>query len=104
MPAISLRSTGAYQGWLQARALRQQTTSKFPFRWWGVNSTLSGRHQFNGQPGPRSAEEEALDASESRDEKSRGYADSTRSASFPTDVNKIMTRFGTLKDPSVLPR
>jgi hypothetical protein len=24
-----------------------QTTSKFPFRWWGVNSTLSGKHQLH---------------------------------------------------------
>ena len=44
-----------------------QITSKFPFRWWGVNSALSGSYQLNGQPGPHSAEEEALDASESRD-------------------------------------
>jgi hypothetical protein len=74
-----------------------QTTSKFPFRWWGVNSTLSGRHQLNGQPEPHSTEGEALDASESRDGNSVGYADSTRSASFPTGVNKIMTLLGKSK-------
>ena len=40
----------------------KQTASKFPFRWWGMNSTLSGRHQLNGQLRPHSAEEGPLDA------------------------------------------
>jgi hypothetical protein len=70
-----------------------QTTSKFPFRWWGINSTLPGKHQLRRPSKPYSPEEAALDASESRDENSGSYADSTRSASFPTDGNKIMTRF-----------
>jgi hypothetical protein len=39
-----------------------QTASKFPFRWWGMNSTVSGRHQLNGQLRPHSAEEGPLDA------------------------------------------
>jgi hypothetical protein len=41
-------------------------------------------------------EEEVLDTLESRVEHSWGYADPTRSASFPTDGNKIMTRFAGL--------
>jgi hypothetical protein len=77
----------------QAHADTHQTTSKFPFRWWGVNSTLSGRHQLDGQPRPHSAEEEAHKASESNDENPRGWADSTRSASFPAGGKVIMTRF-----------
>jgi hypothetical protein len=41
---------------------KEQTTSKFPFRWWGVNSTLSGKHQLHRPPGRHNTEEEALDA------------------------------------------
>jgi hypothetical protein len=80
-----------YRGCLERCII--QTASKFPFRWWGVNSTLSGKHHFHRLSGPRSTEEEVLDALESRAENLWGYADSTRSASFPTDGNKIMTRF-----------
>jgi acetyl esterase/lipase len=70
-----------------------QTASKFLFRQWGAHSTLSDRHQLDEPSGPHRAEEGTLDASESRDAKPQGYADSTRSASLPTDGNKIMTRF-----------
>jgi hypothetical protein len=70
-----------------------QTTSKFPFRWWGINPTLSNRHQLNEPPGSHRAEEGTPDASESKDANPRCYADSIRSASFPSDRNKIMTRF-----------
>jgi hypothetical protein len=55
-----------------------QTTSKFPFRWWGVHSTLLGKHQLYRPSVPHSPEEAALDALESRDENSGSYADSTR--------------------------
>jgi hypothetical protein len=77
----------------EALAQQLQTTSKFPFHWWGMNSTLSSRHQLNRPPGPHRVEGEALDVSVSGDENPQVYADSTRSASFPTDGNKIMTRF-----------
>jgi hypothetical protein len=43
------------------RPLVLQTTSKFSFRWWGVHSTLSGKHQLHRPSGPHSTEEEALD-------------------------------------------
>jgi hypothetical protein len=76
------------------QASRSQTASKFPFHWWGVNPALSGRHQLNGPPGPHSVEEGNRDASDARDANPRGYANRTRSASFPTDGNKIMTQFG----------
>ena len=69
------------------------TTSQFPFRWWGANPTLSDRHQLDEPPGPHSAQHEALAVPKPRYVNSRGYAGSTRSASFPTDGNKIMTRF-----------
>jgi hypothetical protein len=45
---------------------RNQTASKFSFRWWGVNPTLSGKHQLHRPLGPHSTEEEALGALESR--------------------------------------
>jgi hypothetical protein len=39
---------------------RRQTTSKFPFRWWGVNSTLFGKHQLEGLPEPHSGRQKLL--------------------------------------------
>ena len=51
------------------------------------------RYQLNEPPGPHSAQNEALDVPEPRYANSWSYADSTRSASLPTDGNKIMTRF-----------
>jgi hypothetical protein len=66
-----LTTRAAVLRWIESsseeHSLTEQTTSKFPFRWWGVHTTLSGRHQLNGQPEPHSAEEKALYASESRD-------------------------------------
>jgi hypothetical protein len=46
----------------ETRRIARQTTSKFPFRWWGVNSALSGKHQLRRPSEPYSTEEEALDA------------------------------------------
>jgi transposase len=71
-----------------------QTASKFPFRWWGANSTLSDRHQLDERPGPHSAPNEALDVPESKCANLWGYTNLVRSASFPTGVNEIVTRFG----------
>jgi hypothetical protein len=62
----------------------------------GTNSTLSDRHQLDEPPAPHNVQNEAIDVPEPRYAKSWSYADSTRSASFPTDGNKIMTRFGTV--------
>jgi hypothetical protein len=67
--------------------------TRHPLRWWGVNATLSGIYQLNGHPGPHSAEGAALDARASRDANPRGDADPIRSASFPTAVNNVLTRF-----------
>ena len=61
-------------------------------RGWGVHSTVPRIHPLDEHPWPRSLEEEALDASESRDEHPRGDADSRRSAFFPTDVNHVLLR------------
>src|SRR6266850_2143459 len=52
-----------------------------------------GNHQLDDPPGPHSAQNEALAVPKPRCAHSRGYAGSTRSASFPTDGNQIMTRF-----------
>jgi hypothetical protein len=73
--------------------LRYQTVSKFPFHWWGANSTLPGRHQLDEPPGLHSAQNEVLDVPELRYANSRGCTNLGRSASFPAGANKIMTRF-----------
>src|SRR5215831_18939170 len=70
-----------------------QTASRFPFRWCGMKPTVSGISQLDAPPGLHGAQEEALDASEPRYAKPRGYADSIQSAYVRTGVNKIMTRF-----------
>jgi hypothetical protein len=75
------------------QTLLVQTASKFPCRWWGANSTLSDRHQLDELPAPHSAQNEAPDVPEPRYVNSRGYTDLVRSASFPTGVNGILTRF-----------
>jgi hypothetical protein len=36
------------------------TTSTFPFRWWGVHSTLCGIHQLEGRPEPHSRRRKLL--------------------------------------------
>ena len=37
------------------RELAEQTSPKFPLRWWRMNSTLSGRDQLDEPPGPHSS-------------------------------------------------
>jgi hypothetical protein len=70
-----------------------QSSSGLPLRWWGVKPTLSGIYQLDEQPEPHSAQEEILEAPASTHVNPRGYTDPTRSASFPTDVNNVLTRF-----------
>jgi hypothetical protein len=43
---------GADPGEGRAPRARGQPSLQHPLCWWGVNSTLSGRPQLNGQPGP----------------------------------------------------
>ena len=62
------------------------------FRWWGAHSTLSNNISSAGHQGGTAREEVALDASVTRDANPRGYTDSTRSASFPTEVNNVFRR------------
>ena len=57
---------------------------------------MSDKQQLDEPPGPHSAQNAALDVPKPRYANSRAYAGSTRSASFPTDGNKIMTRFEVL--------
>jgi hypothetical protein len=73
--------------------LPSRPNTRPPLRWWGVNATLSGRYQLNGHPGPHRAEAAARDARASRYAHPRGDADPIRSASFPTGVNTVLTRF-----------
>jgi hypothetical protein len=65
-----------------------------------MKPTVSGIYQLDAPPGPHSAQEEAPDASASRDANPRGYADPTQSTKVRTGVNKILTRF----DPDHLQR
>jgi len=67
-----------------------------------MKPTVFGIQQLDEPPGPHSAEDEALDARESMYANPKGYIDSTRSASFPTDVNNVLTRFGAASLPEVL--
>jgi hypothetical protein len=67
--------------------------SQHPLRQCGVNSTVFGKHPLDQPPGPSNAEEWALKARESTDVNPMGYVGPTRSASFRTNVNNVLTRF-----------
>jgi hypothetical protein len=58
-----------------------------------MKPTVSGISQLDAPPGLRSAQEQALHASEPRTANPRGYADLIQSAYVRTGVNKFMTRF-----------
>jgi DDE domain len=58
-----------------------------------TNLVAARIHQLDEPLRSHSVQEEALDESESRYANPQGYADSTRSASLPTDVNNVLTRF-----------
>ena len=70
----------------------EQTTSRFPFHWCGMQPTVSGISQLDEPLGPHRAQEEALDASEPRDANPWGYADPIQSTYVRTGGNKMMTR------------
>src|SRR5215475_3649021 len=70
-----------------------QPSSRHPLLWWGMNSTLFGKYPLGPDPEPHGASSRALNAHESKDGNSPGYVDPTRSASFPTEVNNVVTRF-----------
>jgi hypothetical protein len=67
-----------------------------------MKPTLSGISQLDAPPGPHSAQEEALDASEPRYAHPRGYADPIQSTYVRTSVNKIMTRFACSRRDSLV--
>jgi hypothetical protein len=71
-----------------------QTASRFPFRWCGMEPTVSGISQLDAPPRLPSAQEEALDTSEPGDANPRRYANPIQPACVRTGVDKIMTRFG----------
>jgi hypothetical protein len=58
-----------------------------------TNLVAARIHRLDENLGPHSVQEEALAESESRYANPQGYADPTRSSSFPTDVNNFVTRF-----------
>jgi hypothetical protein len=53
-----------------------------------------GKHELDQPPEPHRAEEWALKAREPTCVNPMGYVGPTRSASFRTDVNNVVTRFG----------
>jgi hypothetical protein len=59
-----------------------------------VNSTLFGKHQLDQPPEPHGTQEWVLKAREPTGVNPMGYVGPTRSASFPTDVDNVLTRFG----------
>jgi hypothetical protein len=70
-----------------------QTTSPFPFRWCGMEPTVSGISQLDEPPRPHNTRTEAPNAFEPRPANPQGYADPTPSTSIRTGVNNLMTRF-----------
>jgi hypothetical protein len=70
-----------------------QTTSRLPLHWWGMHSTVSGRHQFNEPPGPHRGMRKPSTCEHLRSLHLCGDADSARLASLPIDVGEIVTWF-----------
>jgi hypothetical protein len=54
-----------------------------------MKPTVSGIYQLDRPPGPHSAQEKAVDASESKYANPRDYADPIQSAYIRTGVNKM---------------
>ncbi len=76
-----------------SEGVRGQPTSQHPLRWWGVNSTLFGKHPLDQHPELHEVQEKAPKARGPICVNPIGYVGPTRSASFPTDVNNVLTRF-----------
>jgi hypothetical protein len=70
------------------------TKSPHPLLWWGTNSTVLGKHPLDQHLEPHGASSRALNACESTDGNPPGYVGPTRSASFPTEVNNVVTLLG----------
>ena len=70
-----------------------QPSPRRPLLWWGMNSTVSRKYPLAPHPELYGASSRALNAHESTDGKSSGYVGPIRSASFPTEVNNVVTRF-----------
>ena len=77
-----------------------QPSSRHPLLWWGMNSTVFGKYPLDQRPEPHGASSRALNACESTCVNPTGYVGPTRSASFPTEVNNVLTRF--VPSPSLL--
>jgi hypothetical protein len=67
--------------------------TRHPLLWWGMKPTVSGKYLLDQHPEPYGASSTALNARESTDGNPQGYVGPIRSASFPTEVNDVATRF-----------
>jgi hypothetical protein len=71
-----------------------QPSPRHPLLWWGINSTLLGKYPLDQHPEPQGPSSRALNACESTRVNPIRYGGPTRSASFPTEVNEVLTWFG----------
>jgi hypothetical protein len=62
-----------------------------------MSSTVSRKYPLDPHPELHGASSRALNAHESMDGNSPGYVGPTRSTSFPTEVNNVVTRFVLLR-------
>src|SRR5687768_14720062 len=70
-----------------------QPSPRHPLLWWGMNSTLFGKYPLDQHPEPHGTSSSTLNACESMCVNPIGYIGPTRSASFPTEVNDVLTWF-----------
>jgi hypothetical protein len=85
----TIRLYGAYED----EPKSPEASPEHPILWWGMKPTVSGKYPLDQHPEPRGASSRALHARESTDGNPPSYVGPTRSASFPTEVNNVVTRF-----------
>jgi hypothetical protein len=95
LPITALWSTcttlGDYP--LGFRAAAVQPSPRHPLLWWGMNSTLLGEYRLDQHPQPHGVPSRVRNACESTYVNPTGYVSPTRSASFRTEVNDVLTWF-----------
>src|SRR5215510_7912748 len=70
-----------------------QSSPRHPLPLCGMNSTVLGKYLLDQHPEPDGASSRALNARASTYVNPIGCVAPTRSASFPTEVNNVLTRF-----------
>jgi hypothetical protein len=75
------------------RAAAVQPSPRHPLLWWGMNSTLLGEYRLDQHPQPHGVPSRVRNACESTYVNPTGYVSPTRSASFRTEVNDVLTWF-----------